>query len=242
MLDEILEITGWFEPRLEDDRENVKNVQLLISNLADIAPIFTGLISKNDPDDPGIDFLNPTMPDRFVKWHAKFSDDFPQDAEIKLIVGAKPFLGPEGETVSSYRVVFTWGDQAGFDTLKISIPMRFNESPDMVAFLTEVVKAITAWRTCSLTTAQPSALKMTGKLFDDSHSVGFGIWLPKLTPDIDLSDAHSVTTVNGGFMIISFGDMFNLANKAALDRVHRIDGHLMENGDLPGLSRFQLPI
>lgn len=242
MLDEILEITCWLGQNAQDDLSRVRDFQVLAGQLADLSPVFTGLTFKATPKDAGVDLLSSELPQNFASWHQDFSKQFPQDAESKLIVGAKPFLSPDGEHVSSYRIVYTWGSIDRLDTIKLQIPMRFAESPGMADLLMRVVGAITIWRATSLITAQPSALKMAGRLFDDRHSSGFGIWLPGLLPDTDLSDADRVLTVNGGLLIITAPDMFNLADKAALERLQRIDAHLMESGALPRLEAFPLPV
>lgn len=241
MLDEILEITCWLGPKAQDDLSRVRDLQVLAGQLADLSPVFTGLIFKATPKDTGIDLLDPDLPQHFARWHQDYSKQFPQDAEIKLIIGAKPFAGPADEHVSSYRIVTMWGDSKRFDTIRIQIPMRFADSPGMADLLIGVVGAITAWRATSLITAQPSALKMAGKRFDDRHSSGFGIWLPGCLPDTDLGDADRVITVNGGQLIVTAPDMFNLADKAALERLQRIDAHLMASGALPWLDAFPLP-
>lgn len=241
MLDEILEITCWLAPDRRDDLSRVQDFQTLAGQLADLSPIFRGLIFKATQKDPGVDLLDPALPQYYASWHKEFSKNFPQDAEIKLVVGAKPFLGPAGENVSSYRLVYSWGLNDRPDTVKIQIPMRFAESPGMAELLTQIVTALTGWHRCLLITATPSALKMTGKQFADRHSSGFGIWLTGLSPDIDLTDAHSVQTINRGQLIITAPDMFNLANRAALERTQRIDAHLMDSGALPALNSFPLP-
>jgi len=134
----------------------------VISKRAALSPVFEGLISKNDPDDPGVDLLDPSLPRRFADWYINQRKAFPSDEDLKLVVGVKPFLGPDGEGVSTYSFVFFWGITGKLDRLKIEIPMRFAENPDMVALVTGIVTALTGWRDCRLVTAEPSVLKMHG--------------------------------------------------------------------------------
>ena len=242
MLDEILEVTVWMEKLDLDDQSMVRGFQKLMVALVERSPVFADLVSKNDPDDPGVDLLHQSLPERFTIWHEKFAADFPDDGAIKLVVGAKPFLGPNGESVSSYRVVLFWGETAPYDRLKIEIPMRFSETPDMPPFLTDLVKAVTGWRRSALITAQPSVLKMTGRLFPEHHSAGFGIWMPGAWSNANESDAHQVLSINGGELIIVTDSMFNLGDSAALERVHQVDTYLMQQAALPSTRDYPFPI
>ncbi|WP_298295445.1 hypothetical protein [uncultured Litoreibacter sp.] len=240
MIDEILEITCWFQrpgPFLSD-ADHVVGFQRLSQDLTEVAPGLKGLAFKTDQDASPVPIDDPALPNTVTDFFEQFQKDHPDDELSKFVSGSKPFLGPDGKVIWPYRIMYMWDGLPNHDWLRIEWPLNFSETRITAELVADLVGILTSWRTASLVSAAPYALKIAGKRFPEYHSSGFGIWLPSLPTGMDIDETHFDRFINDGRLIMTAPAMFNLADATAVERLLKIDTQLIEAAALPSLEQY----